>query len=315
MNKLKLTFFLITVLFCRSVWADCYGVITLPLSMRGVQNQLMWSGSIGGSGSGSTTSNCPSAGGYQYDYRYNIVSTEATCRNYATNVQYKAPVETSGATIETGPMTKLGQNQSNGVKYDIWGALFNSPAIQLPVTGSAGGSYSTNAKINISDLPAGKYSCSVLNAHGAFGTNSANALASGVNSVWYLTHTNNLWATGFVDVEIFSSCSVPDVVNISHGSVAAGSSNVQQKSFQITCNKDNVVSIVLKGNEDAGNGVWVDVGNSGSKSLLSVSGGTGKQTSLSVKSNIPQTVTLKSELSAKGYGSQSGNALAVVSYN
>lgn len=315
MNKLKLRFFLITVFFCRSVWADCYGVITLPLSMRGVQNQLMWSGSIGGSGSGNTTSNCSSAGGFQYDYRYNIVSTEATCRNYATNVQYKAPVETLGANIETGPMTKVGQGQWNGVKFDFWGALFNSPASQLPVTGAIRGSYSTNTKINISDLPAGKYSCSVLNSHGAYGTNSANALTSGVNSLWYLTQTNNLWATGSVDVEIFSSCSVTDVVNISHGSVAAGSSNVQQKSFQITCNKDNVVSIVLKGNEDAGNGVWVDVGNSGSRSLLSISGGTGKQTSLSVKSNIPQTVTLKSELSAKGYGSQSGNALAVVSYN
>lgn len=314
---MKPIFFFILVLFCKSVWAgaDCYGVISLPLSMDGSQNQLMWSGTIGGAGTGNTTSNCSSAGGFRYDYRYNIVSTEATCRSYATNAQYKVPVETFGADIQTGAMTKVGQGQWNGVKFDFWGALFNSPATQLPVTGSAAGSYSTKAKMNISDLPAGKYSCAVLNSHGAYGTNSANALVSGVNSVWYLTHMNNLWATGFVDVEIFSSCSVPDVVNISHGSVAAGSSNVQQKSFQIMCNKDNVVSIVLKGNEDSGNGVWVNVGNSGSKSLLSVSGGTGKQTSLSVKSNIPQTVTLKSELSAKGYGSQLGNALAVISYN
>lgn len=80
---------------------------------------------------------------------------------------------------------------------------------------------------------------------------------------------------------------------------------------------DNVVSIVLKGNEDAGNGVWVNVGNSGSRSLLSVRGGagSGKQTSLSVRANTPQSITLKSELSAKGYGSQSGSALAVISYN
>ncbi|HAV8511284.1 TPA: hypothetical protein JLE25_004498 [Escherichia coli] len=307
----------IAALFCKSVWADCYGVISLPLSMSGVQNQLMWSGTVGGSGGGSIkATDCPSGSRFQYDYRYNIVSTEATCRNYATNVQYKAPVKTLGAMINTGPMTKLGQRQLNGVNYDVYGGLFMSPAAYLPTTGASNGRYSTNVEINISDLPAGKYSCSVLNSHGIYVTNSS-ALNSGVDSVWLYTHANNLWATGVVDVEIFSSCSVPDVVNISHGSVAAGSSNVQQKSFQITCNKDNVVSIVLKGNEDAGNGVWVDVGNgnSGSKSLLSVSGGTGKQTSLSVKSNIPQTVTLKSELSAKGYGSQSGNALAVVSYN
>ncbi|HAV7684543.1 hypothetical protein [Escherichia coli] len=307
----------ITVLFCKSAWADCYGVISLPLSMKGVQNQLMWSGTVGGAGAGSIkATDCPSGSRFQYDYRYNIVSTEATCRNYATNVQYKAPVKTLGAMIDTGSMTKLGQRQLSGVSYDIYGGLFMSPAAYIPTTGASNGRYSTNVEMNISNLPAGKYSCAVLNSHGIYVTNSS-ALNSGVDSVWLYTHANNLWATGFVDVEIFSSCSVPDVVNIFHGSVAAGSSNVQQKSFQITCNKDNVVSIVLKGNEDAGNGVWVNVGNSGSRSLLSVRGGagSGKQTSLSVRANTPQSITLKSELSAKGYGSQSGSALAVISYN
>ena len=314
---MNLKYFFIFFYMCTEAVADCTGIISLPLSMVGTQNQLMWSGNIGGAGAGSTTSNCASAGGYQYDYRYNIVATEAICRNQATNVQYRTPLETLSAEIQTGHMRRAGQGIWNGIKFDFWGALFNSPAVQLPLTGAINGSYSTRTRMDISKLPAGKYSCFVYNSHGAYGTNNPNALNSGANAVWALTRNNNLWATGYVNVEVFSSCAVQNAINISHGLVAAGGRSIQQQSLQITCNKDNVVNVLLKGNENANSGVWVNVGNSGSRSLLSVSGGTGsgKQTSLSVRANTPQSITLKSELSATGYGNQSGSALAVISYH
>lgn len=94
MRKLILTLFILS--YCVVVRADCYGVITLPFSLSGKQTQLLWSGTIGGNGSGSTDSICEKASGYKYDFRYNIVEKEASCESLLDSKLFKIPVKTTG---------------------------------------------------------------------------------------------------------------------------------------------------------------------------------------------------------------------------
>lgn len=65
------------------VLADCYGIITLPLSMpKFQQDGLRWIGKVGGSGRSDST--CTSPTQTRYDFRYNIIENTATCTNELT---------------------------------------------------------------------------------------------------------------------------------------------------------------------------------------------------------------------------------------
>ncbi|HEB6532469.1 TPA: hypothetical protein ACXZLZ_004204 [Salmonella enterica] len=312
-----LLLFFACVSSCKAL-ADCTGTISLPLSMVGSQNQLKWSGTIGGAGNGSALSNCTTAVRYQNDYRYNIVETSASCTNAISGSTYSAPVTTIGANLQTGPMQKLSSIVFGDKTYDVWGALFNSPAIQLPVDGTTGGSYSTNSSIDISALPAGNYSCFVRNTHGAFGTDSNN-LALGAPKVFNYANNRGGWATGLVNITIFSSCSIPNSLYIDHGTLMAGTQDIKQGVISVICNKNNNVKVSLRADGDLANGVEVKVGgDKGSRSTLSTSGdgvSYGKQTSLSVKSNRPEKIYFKSDLLAAGEGLQTGRAFAQITYD
>lgn len=311
--------FILYILWVSPVLADCYGIIPLPLSMNGNQNQLQWSGSIGGYGVGKVNSTCTSPGGYKYDFRYNIVEHTASCINKLNNQIYYVPVSTSGASITTGAMNKLGVLSSGNSQFDVWGRLFDSPSSRLPVgNGSLSGFYSTDAQIDISLLPAGNYQCRVRNAHGAYGSNINNVML-GINDLFNFALSTDGWATGYVDVTAYSACSVPDSVNITHGSVMAGATSVKQQMFQVTCNHNNRVKITLYGGNVSSEGVVINVGNSGSQSILSLldkSGhSVGNNINVNVISNVPYTFYLLSRLQAKGSGVQTGNAVAQIMYN
>ncbi|MEF9709331.1 hypothetical protein RBH39_23615 [Escherichia coli] len=300
-------------------FADCYGIISLPLSMDGNQNQLQWAGSIGGSGRGNVNSTCTSSTGYKYDFRYNIVEQMANCVNMSTNQTYYAPVSTSGAFISSGAMDKLSVLSSGNSYFDVWGRLFQSPSATLPVgTGGFSGYYSTTAQIDISALPAGNYQCKVRNIHGAYGSNTNNIML-GVNKLFNLTLSSNGWATGYVDVIVNSACSVPDSIDINHGSVMTGSTSVKKSGFRVLCNSDNKVKITLYADSVSSEGVVVNVGDSGSKSILSLLDNSGNDSgntlNVNVTSNTSYTFNLLSVLHAKGSGTQTGNAIARIQYD
>lgn len=303
---------------CISVRADCYGVIALPLSMSGKQTQLLWSGTIGGNGSGTTNSTCEKASGYKYDFRYNIVEQEATCVSSTDSTEYKIPVTTTGATITSGAMSKLAVKQGDGGSFDVWGRLFTSPASKLPV-GNKGisGTYKTTAEIDVSSLPAGTYSCQVRNTHMAYGTDD-NDVEKGVDDIFNYALSVYGWATGTVNVTINSACSIPDSLNIDHGAVMAGGTDVKEEKLSVICNRSNTVTVSLKGTVDS-DGLIVNLGSSGSQSKLSILDGPGGSShttvSKDVESNISTDIYIRSVLTAKGNGMQEGNAVLQVTYN
>ena len=318
---MRILFFCIFI--SSSLWngvalADCYGTISLPLSMRGTQNQLQWSGSIGGQGGGRVNSNCTSPTGYNYDFRYNIVEKKASCFNTLDNKVYYAPVSTSGASIDVGAMDKLAVLSSGDNQFDIWGRLYRSPSSSLPVgTGGFSGFYSTSARLDISSLPAGNYQCRVRNAHGAYGSNT-NDVNLGVNKLFNFTVSSNGWATGYVNVKVNSACSIPDSVSLEHGPVTTGMRDVKRQEIKIICNRDNSLKITLHGNQSSVDGVIVNVGNDGSQSHLSLVDDSGRNhasLNIDVLSNVPRSVFFMSNLDAKGNGLQTGNAVAKIVYN
>ncbi|EBG6822367.1 hypothetical protein FJB87_20525 [Salmonella enterica subsp. enterica] len=320
-NK-KILFFIFYFIFSEQVSAECAAAISLPLAMNGTQTQLMWSGTIGGSGSGHAISNCPAVDDkrYLYDFRYNIIETNASCVNTGSGSVFSAPVITDSAVIQTGSMQKLNSIIFAGKTYDIWGALFASPASNLGFNSTYGGSYTTNARINISSLPAGNYRCNVKNSHGAFRTD-INSLESGAQSIFNYTEQSGGWATGEVNITMNASCSIPDSLNINHGTLKSGEQNAKQDVIKITCNKDFNMSVTLKADGDLAYGVMVKLkGNNenSSKSILSTSGDGktyGKNTSVNVKSNVPQIIYFRSILQASGEGPQFGSALAQINYH
>ncbi|ECD2400837.1 hypothetical protein EW445_18005 [Salmonella enterica subsp. enterica serovar Newport] len=299
-------------------FADCTATIRLPLSMRGTQNQLMWSGDTGGNGYGITLTNCSQANTYQYDFRYNILDTEATCTNIGSGRNYSVPLTSSSANIQSGPLQKLNSIVSGGRKYDVWAGLYKSPATSVPVEGSMEGGYSTKTIVDISTLPAGSYRCSVKNTHGAYLTNSNNSVY-GAQSVFAYANNRSGWATGQVDVIINSSCSIPGSLSIDHGTVTAGKQNAKQQSINVVCNRDNNIKVILKANKDLVNGVEVNLnGSNNSKSVLNTSAdgvSFGKETTLIVKSNIAGKIYFRSTLHALGEGQQRGSAYAQITYD
>ena len=306
------------IFYSQFILADCYGSISLPLSMDGKQNQLQWNGSIGGKGIGSAHSSCISSGGDKYDFRYNIIETIASCTNTITNKTYYAPVSTTGASVAQGAMSKLSNLSSGNSKFEAWGRLSWSPAVKLPVTTShTGGIYNTMATIDISSIPAGDYSCRVRNIHGAYGSNS-NDITKGLSSVFNFALTSGRWATGYVNVKINASCVIPDSININHGAIAAGTSSIKSNTFKISCNRDTLVEMKLLGGINNNGSVIVNVGRD-SKSILSLSQEKDNKKNnvlkINVGSNIASNVYLFSTLLAKGYGTQTGYAVIQVNYS
>lgn len=320
-NK-KILLFIFYVSFSDQVSAECAAAISLPLAMNGTQTQLMWSGTIGGNGYGHAISNCPSVGDkkYMYDFRYNIIETSASCVNTGSGEIYSAPVFTDSAVISTGSMQKFNSIILAGKTYDIWGALYASPASNHGFNSTYGGVYSTNTRIDISSLPAGNYRCNVKNSHGAFRTD-INSPESGTQSIFNYTEQNGGWATGEVNITMNASCSIPDSLNINHGTLKSGEQNVKQDVIKITCNKDYNLSVTLNADGDLSDGVMVKLkGNNenSSKSILSASGDGriyGKNTSVNVRANVPQIIYFRSILQASGEGQQSGSALAHINYH
>ncbi|EHP1068103.1 hypothetical protein KNZ44_005187, partial [Escherichia coli] len=284
------------------------------------QDGLRWIGKVGGSGSGRSDSTCTSPTQTRYDFRYNIIENTATCTNELTKKMYQAPVSTTTASIATGQMTKLTSVSYGRNKFDVWGSLFRAPSITLPVGKKAlSGFYETSIQVDVSSLPAGNYQCRIRNVHGAFGSNTNN-IVPGVNKIFNLALSTNGWATGYFGVTIDTACSIisPDNIIIEHGSIPTGKEHLAKKEFRVTCNKDSSFTVSLRSDGVASDGVLVNIGNSGSQSLLSISDGTGKSgrtIDANVISNIPYTFRLLSKLNPKGSGSQKGIAIAQISYN
>ncbi|EEC2209452.1 TPA: hypothetical protein ACXE5S_004557 [Escherichia coli] len=314
---MKFIFIFIFIFISKSVLADCKAIITLPLSMTGRQTELLWTGSVGGSGSGNTLSTCTGSERYQFDYRYNVVATRAICSDRQSNHSYSLPLLTTGANIDTGPMTKVGSGVWNGITFDFWAGLFKSPAGPIPVTGGSNGRYSTNAQIDIRSLPAGTYSCVVYNSHGAYVTNSNDTvnIQRGAMEVFQYAASNG-WATGNVNITINSACQIPGTLNINHGVVTSGNTVIKDEKLPIICNKDNSLKVSLKGTVED-NGIIVNLGTSGSKSKLSILNDNILSAAITknVKSNISTDITLRSELTAKGSGIQEGSAVLQITYN
>ncbi|ECD5144100.1 hypothetical protein E1460_23350 [Salmonella enterica subsp. enterica serovar Caracas] len=317
----KVLFFLFFICSCERAMADCTGAISLPLFMNGSQTQLMWSGTIGGSGSGQATSNCPAITykPSRYDFRYNLIETQASCINNSTGQVYLAPITTDSAVIETGAMQKLNPIISGGKTYDIWGGLYANPASGQGFTGSYGGSYSTKARLDISALPAGSYRCSIKNSHGIFRTDT-NSIELGTQKVFDYTEKNGGWATGDVNVTMKASCSVPDSLNIIHGTLMTGEQNTKQETIKVTCNRDFTINVTLKADGDLADGVMVKLtgnGGSASESILSASNdgrSYGKNMSVRVGANTSSIIYFRSILQASGEGQQLGRAFAQINY-
>ncbi len=318
MRFCSLVFFL-SVMSC-SAWADCYGLWSLPLSLSGTQNQLLFSGRVGGSGNGQGYSTCPNRGAYTYDFRYNIVSNTATCQNSITGKNYNAPVVVTGGSISSGALSKLTTKQYGGETFDIWGRFFVSPSNIPPMTsGTTGGMYNMDITMDVSSLPSGSYSCSIKNAHAGYATNT-NSVSTGIDTVFNAVVARNFWAYGSVPITIQAACQIPDSLDINHGRLASGSDDVKVGYIRVICNATSSlkVSLVsLTGSSTVTDGVMVDMAG-GSQSKLSVIGEEGnirKESSFNLQPNIAMNIGFQSWLQAKGDGYQEGSAVAKFIYN
>lgn len=198
-------------------------------------------------------------------------------------------------------MSKLAVKQGDGGSFDIWGRLFKSPASNLPVgTKGISGQYKTSAEMDLSSLPAGQYSCRVRNTHMAYGTDDNN-VEKGINDMFNYAVSKNGWATGSVNITINATCSIPDSLNIDHGAVIAGRTDIKEEKLSVICNRSNTVTVSLKGGVDS-DGVIVSLGSSGSQSKLSILDGAGGSPhatiSKDVESNVSADIYVRSVLTA-----------------
>ncbi len=297
--------------------ADCTVVYSLPLTLTGTQNGLSYSGSIGGQGNGHYNSTCPTR--YQFDYRYNIVSKSAVCTDLTDSRSYIANVSTLSASLDNGAMTRYSDLSAGNESFEVWGKAYpgNLPGMG---TGNIYGFYSTRMVMDVSSLPAGRFSCEIKNTHGAYVSQSNNPGIGGqviLNRVLSLGASG--WATGRVNISINAACQINNaqtMLKIDHNSVLSGTESVEQVLMPVICNKDSNVTIRLSGGVIQNDGVLVNVGES--KSLVSVSSHNSRtdaaQLSVDVKKNVNTNIVVKSKLMAKGSGKQSGNVIMTVSY-
>lgn len=298
--------------------ADCTVIYSLPLALTGSQNGLSYSGTIGGKGNGRYNSTCPTR--YQFDYRYNIVSKNAVCINLTDNRSYIASVRTLSASLDNGAMTRYSDLSAGNESFEVWGKAYPGGIFPGMGLGNIYGFYSTKMAMDVSSLPAGRFSCEIKNTHGAYVSQSNNPGRGGqviLNQALSLGASG--WATGRVTISINAACRINNtqtVLGIDHGSVLSGTESVKQVSMPVICNKDSNVTVRLSGGVAQNDGVLVNVG--ASKSLVSVSshdsGADAAQLSVNVKNNVNTNIVVKSKLMAKGSGYQSGNVIMTVTY-
>ena len=299
--------------------ADCTVIYSLPLNLPGTQNGLSYNGKVEGKGVGPCTSTCSTL--YQFDYRYNFISKTAVCTNLADNRNYTASVRTLSADVDNGAMSRYPDLSAGNELFEVWVSKryrpFSAPTVGMT---SVYGYYSTNMTMDVSSLPAGRFSCKIKNTHGAYESQDDNPMR-GAQVVFNraLSLGANGWATGSVNISINAACRINNtqtVLGIDHGSVLSGTESVKQVSMPVICNKDSNVTVRLSGGVAQNDGVLVNVG--ASKSLVSVSshdsGADAAQLSVNVKNNVNTNIVVKSKLMAKGSGYQSGNVIMTVTY-